>query len=85
VRHYLVIYDRRQGKRLGRLRTFRDAGHALDARFQAEREHKGNPDIEVVVLSGRSVDALRRTHGRYFEDAQQLAKTALNRDMPCEA
>lgn len=84
MRHYLVVYDRRRGARVGRLRTFHDAGRALDARFEAERQHKADPDIEVVVLSGRSVDALRRTHGRYFEDAQQIARSALRRGVASE-
>jgi hypothetical protein len=85
VKHYLVIYDRRQGSRVGRLRSFRDSGRAINARFAAEREYRGQPDIEVVVLSGKSVDALRRTHGRYFGDAQQLARTALSRGTASEA
>ena len=85
MKHYLVIYDRRQGTRVGRLRSFHDSGRALDARFEAEREHRADPDIEVVVLSGRSVDALRRTHSRYFEDAQQIARAALKRGVASEA
>lgn len=85
MKHYLVIYDRSQGAMLGRLRSFRDSAKALDARFAAEREYRDQDDIEVVVLSGKSVDALRHTHGRYFEDARQLARTGLRRESAVEA
>jgi len=80
MKHYLLIYDRARGARIGRLRVFRDAGNAIDARFAAELQYRGEPDIEIVVLSGRSVDDLRRTHGRYFLRAQRLAKEALKRE-----
>ena len=46
---------------------------ALAARFEAERELRDEPDVEIVVLSADSWDALRRTHARYFERVQELA------------
>ncbi|HUY50888.1 MAG TPA: hypothetical protein VMV92_35140 [Streptosporangiaceae bacterium] len=76
--HYLVIYDRRVGKII-RTRAYRDSAEALKARFAAEREHRGDGDVEVVVLSAKSRAALLRTHARYFQGTQELAETALNR------
>jgi hypothetical protein len=76
MQHYLVIYDRREGQ-IVRHRRFRAAGLALAARFEAEREFRENPDIEVVVLGAESWKSLRRTHSRYFQSVQELAGTAL--------
>lgn len=75
MNHYLVVFDRSKSEVLQR-RRFSDANKALEARFEAEREYRDDPDIEVVVLSARSVDALRHTHGRYFKGFGQLASSA---------
>lgn len=72
MNHYLVVFDRPKGTVL-RHKLYSDRNEALEARFAAEREHHGNPDIEVVVLGAQSWDALKRTHGRYFKGFDQLA------------
>ena len=76
MRHYLVIYDRRKGQII-RHRSQPTPEQALVARFDAEREFRGQPDIEIVVLGAESWDSLRRTHSRYFKDVQELAEAAL--------
>jgi hypothetical protein len=75
MNHYLVVFDRSKGVVIHR-QSYADPGIALDARFAAEREHRSNPDIEVVVLGADSWDALKRTHGRYFKDFSQIAASA---------
>jgi hypothetical protein len=72
VNHYLVVFDRSQGK-VRRHKQYADRNAAIEARFKAEREHAGNPDIEVVVLGARSWDDVKRTHSRYFKRLDQLA------------
>jgi drug/metabolite transporter (DMT)-like permease len=52
----------------------------LAARFAAEREFSGQPDIEVVVLGGDSWESLGRTHSRYFKGVSELAAAALARE-----
>jgi len=80
MQHYLVIYNRREG-RIVRHRRFRTPGPALAARFEAEREFREEPDVEVVVLGADSWRSLERTHSRYFKPAQELAKAALEREV----
>lgn len=75
MNHYLVVFERSKGTILRRQR-YSDRNEALKARFAAEREHRGDPDIEVVVLGARSWEALKRTHGRYFKGFDQLASSA---------
>jgi hypothetical protein len=77
--HYLLIYDRRQGKVIRSI-EFSRADAALTARFDAEREFSGQPEIEVVVLGADSRQELTRTHSRYFKDVYELAHIALARD-----
>jgi hypothetical protein len=78
MRHFLVVYNRREGRILRR-RAYWNAADALAARFAEEREYSGQTDIEVVVLGGRSWEAVQRTHSRYFRRVQDLAKAGLNR------
>ena len=72
VMHFLLVFDRLHGRLLS-VRAFDDHRQALVERFRAEREHRTDADIEVVVLTASSQDALRRTHARYFESVSTLA------------
>lgn len=72
MNHYLVVFDRSKGEILHRQR-YLDRDEALKARFSEERKRNNEPDVEVVVFGAASWDALRRTHGRYFKDFDQLA------------
>jgi hypothetical protein len=65
VAHFLLVYNRAAGQ-LVRSTQYPSDSQALRARFDAEREFKGRPEIEVVVLTAESEEDLLRTHGRYF-------------------
>ncbi|HTJ71169.1 MAG TPA: hypothetical protein VL551_26735 [Actinospica sp.] len=70
--NFLLIFNRRTGER-SELREFDEYQEAMRARFAAEREHKLEPDVEVVVLTARSEQELRATHSRYFQSAHGIA------------
>jgi len=70
--HFLLVYDRTAG-RLVRKQQFATRGETLLARFAAEDEFSGRPEIEVVNLVASSEEELRRTHGRYFLTLDELA------------
>ncbi len=72
MNHYLVVFDRSKGAVL-RHHLYSDRSEAISARFAAEREFSGNPNIEVVVLGARSWADVKRTHGRYFKNIGELA------------
>lgn len=84
MRHYLVIYDRAEGKII-RHHAFRRSDRAMEARFAAEREFAGRSEIEVVVLGAKSWASLPQTHSRYFKGARELAEAALTHVAPSEA
>jgi len=75
MKHWLLVYDK-VTRTLTRLQEFSDGQAALDERFRVER--RLNPvRMEVVVLGAESIEALKRTHGRYFYSVSALAKRAL--------
>jgi len=78
VKHFLIIFDRSESRVLS-LEAFEDPREAIRERFLAERRHRGNHDIEIVVLGAQSKAALKATHARYFEDFKQLARQAAQR------
>jgi hypothetical protein len=71
---FLIEYDRRRGQ-LVRMETFGSSERKMadEARLKLELEllRKGI-EHEVVLLDAASEEAIRRTHGRYFESLAQL-------------
>jgi len=65
VKYFLLVYDRPRGELVETPREFADHLEALDARFEREKTDP-NPDHEVIVLGGESVESLAETHARYF-------------------
>jgi hypothetical protein len=70
---FLIVYRRSTGELL----RFEDLGSdhegALARRLEMETREKGDPDVEVVLLSSPSREALTRTHARYFKSMHQIA------------
>lgn len=73
VAHFLIVYNRDAGELVRQMR-FETSAEAMRARFAAEAEFHGQPEIEVVALVAESEDALRRTHARYFLDLAALGE-----------
>lgn len=71
--HLLLVYRRSTGRLLDSEDLGQDGARATQRRFERELIEKDDPDVEVVVLSGSSTDAMRRTHARYFKQLDQLA------------
>jgi hypothetical protein len=70
--NFLIVYNRRTGAQS--VQEFA-AGHgreAIRARFACERAHRGDNDVEVVVLTSESRATLEQTHSRYFKSVQEL-------------
>ncbi len=70
--HFLLVYDRDAGVLL-RKQRYAIGAEAMSARFVAEREFVGRPEIEIVALVAESEDDLLVTHGRYFLGLSELA------------
>ena len=73
MNQYLVRYRRSTGDLLQFEDLGPDRAAAMDRRLEEERVHKDDPDIEVVLLTASSREALIRTHARYFKSVPELA------------
>jgi len=74
---FLLEYERSKGNLIS-LREFSDdARHLADtARLELElRLFRQGIEREVVLLDAPSLEALKRTHARYFEDLQQIVRS----------
>lgn len=72
---FLIEYDRDRG-RIIRIESFVDSDRkrAEEERLNLELDlSRRGIDDEVVLLEAASEEAVRRTHGRYFEDLYELA------------
>jgi hypothetical protein len=70
----LIVYRRSVGEIVQLEDLGTDRKQAMRHRFEAEHRHKGDPDLEVVVLSAPSREVLERTHARYFRSSRQLTE-----------
>jgi hypothetical protein len=70
---YLLTYRQSSGTLLELRELGEDVQAAMRERFKVELERRGDPDVEVVLLSAASREALMRTHARYFRDRRWLA------------
>ena len=70
---YLIRYRRSTGDLLQFEDLGPDRAAAMGRRLEEERVHKDDPDIEVVLLTASSREALIRTHARYFKSVPELA------------
>lgn len=65
VQHFLLIYDITAGEAtVDHFGTAHD--EALAAYEAAEREHRDDSNVEVVLLGSDSRETLERTHSSYF-------------------
>lgn len=60
---FVIEFNRRTRAR--RVVEFGSIREAVAFRLERERE-RASEDIEVVALSSKSLDSLKRTHSRYF-------------------
>lgn len=73
MKQFLVVYRRSTGQ----LVTLEDLGSmepydAMRKRFEIERREIKDSDVEVVLLSALSREALKHTHSRYFKTGGEL-------------
>ena len=78
MKYFLVVYRRSTAYLLDCQDLGEDPKGATAKRLERELRERADPDVEVVVLSAPSKEALVETHSRYFKTASQLA-TALAR------
>jgi hypothetical protein len=74
---FLIEYSREKG-RIIRLQEFEDSeqADADSARLNLEMKFVKDDNLhEIVLLQAHTLDALKRTHRRYFENLEELAES----------
>ena len=77
MNHFLIIYSHSQQSLLTEPRVFADSDveSATGAYQEAEAAHRGNKDVEIVLIGADSIDTVHHTHGHYFHaDSDRLAR-----------
>jgi hypothetical protein len=80
IQHFLVVYDISRGRPT--ITSFgTDLDAALKAYAEAERAHRDDRDVEVVLLGSDSIEGLERTHGSWFGLADRHADRVVAREL----
>ena len=66
--------DHQQRRTTRKLFGSRDADEASDLYLEREMESRERPDVDVVMVSVVSLDALRQTYPNYFTDLLQFRR-----------
>lgn len=65
VCHFLLVYDHGR-QRLLEQKAFTDALKAAAAYAAAEKQHRNDRDLEIVLVGADSIETIKQTHGHYF-------------------
>jgi hypothetical protein len=76
MRNFLVVYNRRTGANTVREFPEGCGREAIRERFALERQHRDDPNVEVVVLGSSSREELMKTHSRYFRSIDEILEHA---------
>lgn len=64
--HFLLVYDLNAGH-LVHQAEFQDAEKAAAEYAAMETKHRGDKDLEIVLVGADSLEAIQMTHGQYFD------------------
>lgn len=75
MQHFLLIYDHR-AEQLQSQRVFTDkeCEAATTAYQAAEKAHREDNNMEIVLIGADSLATVQRTHGHYFQHEDRLAR-----------
>ncbi|HEY8777320.1 MAG TPA: hypothetical protein VIM33_12690 [Gaiellaceae bacterium] len=72
LKHYLIVYNHGEQKLL-QAAEYTDVDEATAAYAELERRHRGDTNLEIVLVGSDSLDTIRLTHGNYFDGEDTAA------------
>lgn len=70
--YFLIEYSRKEGK-LIKIKEFQSVLDAKTAKLESDiKSLENNLTSEVVILEAESIEALKKSHGRYFGDIRSI-------------
>jgi hypothetical protein len=77
--HFLLVYDVAKQELVSAPEEFHDAAAAAARYAELEREHRDDPNLEIVLVGSDSIETIKQTHGNYFDGRAALASPYLAR------
>jgi hypothetical protein len=74
LHHFLIVYNVRENRRVSLDDFGSDTRGATAAYADVEEEYRGRSDqedFEIVLVGADSLDTIRVTHSRYFDEDRQ--------------
>lgn len=68
--HFLLVYSYSE-RRLVEQDQFTDTMSATRAYDEAERAHRGEAGVEIVLVGADSIETVMQTHGHYFGSSDE--------------
>lgn len=66
LHHYLLVFDHRDGRLVGKPAEFGNVDEAVRAYAAAECEYDSDDRVEVVLIGSDSLDTVAKTHPNFF-------------------
>ncbi|MCC6223700.1 MAG: hypothetical protein IT201_09470 [Thermoleophilia bacterium] len=66
LHHFLLVFDLDRQELVGEPRQFADPTEAAAAYAALEGKHRGDRNLEIVLIGADSLDTIRHTHPNYF-------------------
>jgi hypothetical protein len=70
--YFLLVFDHAR-QELVESQEFTHPDEATEAYERVEREHRADPNLEVVLVGSDSIETVKLTHGNYFSGAVATA------------
>ena len=74
--HFLLVYDHAK-QELVHSAQYLNAAEAAEAYGKLEQEHKGDRNLEIVLVGADSIETIKMTHGNYFNGATDARAVAV--------
>jgi hypothetical protein len=71
--NFLLIYDLR-ARQLISEQPYRNADEAAVAYAKAEEAHRGDRDVEIVLVGADSLETVKQTHSHYFDGVATVSR-----------
>jgi hypothetical protein len=66
--HFLLVYDLNK-QHLISTAEYTNADEAAAEYARLEEKHRGDKDLEIVLVGADSLETIKMTHGQYFDGA----------------
>lgn len=75
IQHFILVFDHTKGHLVTDPLAFGEDSKSALAEYSAlEREHRNNPNMDIVLVGSDSLDTVKVTHANYFDGTAAFSK-----------